>query len=51
MVGVVKDKIGLFKTNTTKNYSKLPRANNAYGGQEKPRKTKNKKQIIRRKNN
>ena len=42
-MGVVKDKMGLFKTNTTKNYSKLTRANNVYGGQEKPRKTKNKK--------
>ena len=42
-MGGVKDKMGLFKRNTTKNYSKLTRANNVYGGQENPRKTRNRK--------
>ena len=42
-MGGVKDKMGLFKRNTTKNYSKLTRANSVYGGQEKPRKTRNRK--------
>ena len=38
-VGSVKDKImSLFKTNTTKEYSKSTLAKNVYGGEKKPRK-------------
>ena len=41
-------KTSLFKANTTENYSKPTRVNNAYGGRKKPRKPKIKKiKIIR----
>ena len=44
-IGGVKDKImSLFKTNTTKDYSKPTRFKNAYRGRKKPRKQKIKKQ-------
>ena len=40
-VGCVKDKVmSLFKTNTTKDYSKLTRVKNVYGGGKKSRKPK-----------
>ena len=41
-----KDKImNLFKTNTTKYYSKPARAKNVYGGRKKPRKLKIQKNL------
>ena len=43
MVGGVNDKImSLFKTNTSKEFSKTTRVSNVYGGGKQPRKTKSK---------
>lgn len=48
MVGGVKDKIMiLLKTNTTENFSKLTRVNNAFGSQKK-QENQNKKNKIKR---
>ena len=49
-MGGVNDKImSLFKTKTTKEFSKTTRVSNVYGGGKQPRKTKSK--TVRRQSN